>query len=97
MVDISLAWAALEKDRNCEQRLAFLNGSEQARRRALADVPLAVKIFVVTLARGREVRVDVELIAFDADLAIDQRAAARVIGQAESDFRFGRHEKFLSY
>src|SRR4030095_351616 len=95
MVDISLARAALEEDRNCEQLLAFLNGGEQARRRALAYVPLTVKIFVVTLARGREVRIDVESITFDADLAIDQRATARVIGQAEGDFRFC-HQLVLS-
>ena len=82
MVDVALARAALEEDRDGEQLLAFFDGPQQARRRAFADVPLAVKIFVMALARRSEVRVDVEFVSFDADFAVDQRATARMIREA---------------
>ena len=88
VIDIALARAALKKHRQGEKLLAFFNGAEQARRRALADIPLAVKVFVVALPRGGEVRIDGEFVAFDADFAVDQRATAGMIGQAQGNFRF---------
>jgi hypothetical protein len=97
VIDIALARTAFEEDRNREQLLAVLNGTEQARRRAFANVPLAMKIFVMALAGGGEVGVNVEFVAFDADFAVDHSAAARVIGETESNVRFGWHDEFLLY
>jgi hypothetical protein len=37
---------------------------------------------------GGEVRIDGEFIAFDADFAVDDRLAARVIGEAKGNFGF---------
>jgi hypothetical protein len=56
-----------------------------------------MEVFVMALARGREVGVNVELIAFDADFAVDQRAAARVIREAESDLGFDGHERSFPF
>jgi hypothetical protein len=41
-----------------------------------------MQIFVVTLAGRNEIRIDIELIAFDTDLPVDQCLAARMIGKA---------------
>ena len=50
----------------------------------------------MALAGGNEVGIDVKLVAFDTDLAIDNRLAARMIGQAQGDFRLSRHGNVLS-
>ena len=52
----------------------------------LADIPLAVQILVMALAGRNKIRVDVELIAFDADFAVDDRLAARMVWETEGDF-----------
>src|SRR5574341_644044 len=50
VINIALARATLEENRDRQQLQPFLDGAQQACRRDLADVPLAVKIFVVALA-----------------------------------------------
>ena len=82
MINIALARPALEEDRNRQQLLSFLDGAQQARRGDFADVPFAVQILVMALAGRNEVRIDVELVAFDTDFAVDDRLAARMVGQA---------------
>src|SRR5215472_7904163 len=56
-----------------------------------AHVPLAMEKFVMAFAGRDKLRIDVELVAFDADLAGDHRATARMVGQAEGDAGFARH------
>src|SRR5262245_52499784 len=96
VINVALARPALEKNRNRQQLLSFLNGAQQARRRNFADVPLTMQILVMALAGSREVRIDVELVACDADLAVDQGAAAWMIWQAQGNSRFSGHQNFLS-
>src|SRR5438309_2392416 len=96
MIDVSLARPALEENRYCQELLTLLNGSQKARRGAFADVPLAVEKLVVTLSRGNKLGVGVELIAFYADLAVDESATARVVGETEGDAWFGSDRDFLS-
>jgi hypothetical protein len=50
----------------------------------------------MALAGRNEMRVDVKLIAFDTDFTVDNRLAARMVGEAKGDSRFIRHNKFLS-
>src|SRR3970040_241652 len=97
VVDVALARTALEENRNREQRLSVLHGAEQARRRNLADIPLAVQIFIVALAGAREVWVNFQIIAFNGDFAVDHSAAARMIGQTEGNARFVGHNEILSW
>ena len=96
MINIALARTALEEHRNRQQLLPFLDGAQQARRGNFADVPLAVEILVMTLAGRNEIRVDVQLIAFDADLAVDHRLAAGMIRETEGDFVFVCHSQIPS-
>src|SRR5918995_7117054 len=65
VIDVSLARSAFEEHRNGEQLLSLFNGAHEACRRALADIPLPVKILVVALSGRNELRIDVEIIAFD--------------------------------
>ena len=97
MIDVSLARSALEENRYCQELLIFLNGSQKARCGAFADVLLAVEKFVVAFAGRDKVGVDVEFIAFYADLAVDESATARMVGETEGDAWFGRrHVNILS-
>ena len=88
MINIALARAALEEHRNRQQLLALLDGAQQARRRNFSDVPFAVQILVMALAGRDKIGINVELVAFDADFAVDNRLAARVIGETEGNFWF---------
>ena len=96
MINIALARPALEEHRDRQQLLPFLDGAQQARSGDFADIPLAVQILVMALAGRNKVWIDIKLVAFDTDLAIDDRLAARMIGQTQRDFRFIRHDSFLS-
>ena len=96
MINIALTRPALEEHRNREQLLSFLDGAQQARCGDFTDVPFAVKILVMTLAGRNEMWIDIKFVAFDTDLAIDDRLAARMIGQTQGDFRFIGHGSFLS-
>jgi hypothetical protein len=51
----------------------------------------------MTLAGRDEVWIDGELIAVDADCAVDDRLTARVIGEAKCDARFNCHEVSFHY
>jgi hypothetical protein len=42
----------------------------------------------MALAGRNKIRVDVKLIAFDADFAVDDRLAARMVWETEGDFVF---------
>src|SRR5437773_9921167 len=96
MINVALARATLEEDRNRKQLLSFLNGAEQTCCGSLADIPLAVQILVVALSGRNEMRIDFELIAFDTDFTVDKRLAAGMIGQAQSNARCSGHDEVLS-
>src|SRR5689334_3388277 len=95
VINIALARAALEKNRDREELLALFDGAKQARCRDFSYVPLAVQIFVVPFAGTGKVWVDVQFIAIDADFAFDNGLAARMVGKAEGDSDFGGHHKFF--
>jgi hypothetical protein len=42
-------------------------------------------------AGAGKVWIDFQFVAIDADFAVDDRAAARMVGQAEGDFGFSSH------
>jgi poly-beta-hydroxyalkanoate depolymerase len=50
----------------------------------------------MALAGRNEIRIDVELIAFDADFAVDDRLAARMVGETQGDFGLFDIIRFLS-
>ena len=50
--------------RNC----GFLDGAQQACRRDLADVQFTVKVLIVALAERNEIGINIEVVAFDADV-----------------------------
>jgi hypothetical protein len=79
MIDISLPRAAFKEYGNRQKFLPFFNGAEQARRGTFPYVPLPVKIFVVTLPGRNEMRINVQFVAFDGNLAVDHGAAAGMI------------------
>src|SRR5918996_61324 len=97
VIDVSLARPAFKEHRDGQELLSLFDGAQQARRGTFADVPLAVEEFVVSLPGRNKVKVDVELVALDTDLAVDERATAGMIGEAEGDPGFVSHGKFLSY
>src|SRR5690349_20489409 len=50
-----------------------------------------MKKFVMAFAGRDEFRIDVELVAFDSDFSVDQRATAGMIGKSKRDSRFVPH------
>jgi hypothetical protein len=83
MIDVSLARPAFKENRDGKELLTLFDGSQKTGGGALAHVPFAVKKFIMALARGDKIRVDVEIITFDADLAVDDSATTRMIGETE--------------
>jgi hypothetical protein len=45
----------------------------------------------MSFAGRDEVVANLQIVTVDADFAVDQRAATRVIRQTQRDFRFARH------
>ena len=92
VIDIPLARPAFKEYRQGQKRLPFFDSAQQARCGAFADIPLAVEVFIVAFPGGNKVGIDVELITFHADLAIDQGAATGMIGETKGDARFVCHK-----
>jgi hypothetical protein len=49
---------------------------------------LAVKKLVMALAGGNKLRIDIQFVTFNADLAVNQRATTGMIGETEGDSGF---------
>jgi hypothetical protein len=50
----------------------------------------------MALAGGDEIGIDIEVVTFDADFAVYNRLAARMIGETERNCGFVGHREFLS-
>src|SRR5262245_10205025 len=88
--DISLPRTSLEKNRQCRKPETLFSRSQVSGRREFADIEFPLNKAVMPLARApRKLMGDFQIVAFDADVAVDQCVRARMSGDRQ--FNLGSH------